>query len=322
MSTKQSRGRLREHFLRQAGWCEGRSPLYASLCRRLADDPRVEELAAAPRWDVPLRLLAGLHHLVLEGRARWDAIDEALDRHASFLARFVAEHEVQTNEVQRSWALLPAFLSLADGRPLDLLELGPSAGLNLVWDRYRYAYASGGWGSGVLELRGDDRVPPPGTLLSRRVAVVRRRGVDRSPIDVTRDEGALLLQSFVWADQAERLARLRAAIEVVRDEPPELIRGDYVASLPSLLAERVDGAQLVVYETASTQYLDRAAREALHEALHHAGREEPLTFLTTRSSPDRDFYTLEAVAWPSGRRCALLHLDFHGAWLEWLGDTG
>jgi hypothetical protein len=108
----------------------------------------------------------------------------------------------------------------------------------------------------------------------------------------------------------------------VRDEPPELIRGDYVASLPSLLAERVDGAQLVVYETASTQYLDRAAREALHEALHHAGREEPLTFLTTRSSPDRDFYTLEAVAWPSGRRCALLHLDFHGAWLEWLGDTG
>ena len=246
----------------------------------------------------------------------WDDID--LDAHAAFLRQFCAEQDVQTNEVQRSWALVPAFLSLVDERPLDLLELGPSAGLNLVWDRYRYAYSVGTWGSGALELRGDDRVPPPAELFARDVSIARRRGVDLNPIDVTTDEGSLLLQSFVWADQTERLARLRAAIDAVREDPPELIRGDYVRDLPALLADRAPGAQLLVYETASTQYLDGEQRNALHEAMHDAGRDEPLTFLTTRSHGGEDYYTLEAVSWPAGERRGVERFDFHGSWLSWL----
>lgn len=269
------------------------------------------------RWDFPLRLLAGLHYLVLAGQATWDDVDAALAAHEPFLTRFAADHEVQTNEVQRSWALLPAFLAVADGRPLDLLELGPSAGLNLVWDRYGYVYSTGRWGDGRLELTGVDRVPPPAGLFGRAVSVARRRGVDRNPIDVTSDEGSLLLQSFVWADQTERLARLRTAIDIVREEPPELIAGDYVEQLPALLADRVEGAQQIVYETASTQYLDRDQRAALPEAMHRAGRDEPLTFITTRSNPGQDSYTLEAISWPSGERRELHDFDFHGAWLEW-----
>ena len=255
---------------------------------------------------------------MLSGDASWDDVGAALDTHAAFLRRFTTEQDVQTNEVQRSWALVPAFLSLLDGRPLELLELGPSGGLNLVWDRYRCLYSTGTYGSGSLELRGDDRVPPPRELFGRDVSVVRRRGVDLSPVDVTSDEGSLLLQSFVWADQTARLARLREAIDVVRSDPPELIRGDYVRDLPRLLADRVPGAQLVVYETASTQYLDRDQRNALHEAMHDAGRTEPFTFLTTRSHSGEDHYTLEAVDWPSGERRAVEHFDFHGAWLRWL----
>jgi hypothetical protein len=148
--------------------------------------------------------------------------------------------------------------------------------------------------------------------------VARRRGVDRNPVDVTTEEGSRLLQSFVWADQSERLERLRAAIDVVRAEPPELIRGDYVRDLPELLRDRVPGAQLVVYETASTQYLSRDQRTALHEAMHQAGLDEPLTFLTTRSNSGEDHYTLEAWTWPGGERREVEHFDFHGAWLQWL----
>ena len=271
-----------------------------------------------PRWDAPLKLLGGLHYLVLAGRASWDDPGAALEDEAPFLTQFVAAQDVQTNEVQRAWALLPAFLALADGRPLDLLELGPSAGLNLVWDSYSYRYSTGAWGDGDLELAGDDRVPPPASLFGAHVEVARRRGVDRSPVDVATDDGARLLQSFVWADQTERLERLRTAIDVVRRNPPELIRGDYVRDLPLLLQDRVPGAQLIVYETASTQYLDRTQRAALHEAMHHAGQSEPLTFLTTRTNSDADFYTLEAWWWPSGERVEVEELDFHGAWLRWL----
>ena len=280
-------------------------------------DPRVDDIASDLGWDLPLRLLAGLHYLVLAGEATWEAIDEALDGHASFLARWTAVQEVQTNEVQRSWGLLPAFLAVADGRPLDLLELGPSAGLNLVWDHYRYAYRTGGWGTGTLELVGDDRLPPPAALLERSVEVTRRRGVDLNPVDVTTGHGARLLQAFVWPDQTERLERLRRAIEVVRRDPPQLMQGDYVDALPSLLRNRREGSQLIVFQTASTMYLDRRSADRLRAALRDAGREDPLVFITTGRAPDDDGFALEVERFPDGGSERLAVFDFHGAWLEW-----
>jgi hypothetical protein len=279
----------------------------------------VDRIAPDLRWDLPLRLLGGLHYLVLAGRASWDDIDAALDEHAGFLSRHAAEQPVQTNEVQRAWALLPAFLTVADGRPLDLLELGPSAGLNLVWDRYAYRYRSGSWGSSALTLAGDDRVSPPADLLGREVSVARRRGIDRSPVDVTTEHGARVLQSFVWADQAERLERLRRAIEVLRAQPPELIQGDYSESLGSLLADRVEGAQLVVFQTASTMYLTPEQLERLRKAMYVAARREPFTYVGTAAGPDNVGYALEARQFPDPETRRLALFDYHGEWLEWGG---
>jgi hypothetical protein len=287
------------------------------LCRRLAEDPRVDAIAPALTWDLPLRLLAGLHYLVLAHQASWEDVDGALDQHAEFLTRWVTEQDVQTNEVQRAWGLLPAFLLVADGRPFDLLELGPSAGLNLLWDRYRYRYASGAWGDGPLELTGDDRVPPPAELFQRRVTVDRRRGIDLNPVDATTEHGARLLQAFVWADQAERLDRVRRAIDIVRHDPPELMRGDYVESLPALLRDRHDSAQLVVFQTASTMYLDPSATDRLRAALHDAAHDEPLVFISTGRAPDDNGFALELERYPDGRVERLGVFDFHGEWLEW-----
>jgi hypothetical protein len=264
-----------------------------------------------------LRLLGGLHYLVLAGDASWDDVGSALELQRGFLARWTREQDVQTNEVQRSWALLPGFLTVADGRPLDLLELGPSAGLNLMWDRYGYRYSTGTWGSGSLELAGNDRVPPPAELLARRVTVARRRGVDLNPVDVTTEHGSRLLQAFVWADQTQRLERLRRAIDVARLDPPELIRGDYVELLPSLLRDRRDGAQLVVFQTASTMYLDRSALGKLRSALQDAARREPLVYLTTGRASDDEGFALELERYPDGRRRRLAVFDFHGDWLDW-----
>jgi hypothetical protein len=254
---------------------------------------------------------------VLAGQASWADVGGALQLHRAFLSRWAEEQDVQTNEVQRSWALLPGFLSLTDGRPLDLLELGPSAGLNLMWDRYRYRYATGGWGAGTLELAGDDRSSPPAELLAHGVTVARRRGIDLNPVDVTTDHGARLLQAFIWADQAPRLERLRSAIEVVRQDPPELLRGDYVESLPGLLADRREGTQLVVFQTASTMYLDPGATGRLRGALHTAGRDEPLVYLTAGQAPDDDGFALEVERYPDGRSKRLGVFDFHGEWLDW-----
>lgn len=254
---------------------------------------------------------------MLGGEASWDDVGGALDQHAVFLTRWAGEQDVQTNEVQRAWGLLPAFLSVADGRPFDLLELGPSAGLNLLWDRYSYRYLTGVWGHGPFELTGDDRIPPPPDLLERNVSVSRRRGIDKSPVDVTTDAGSRLLQSFVWPDQPGRLDRLRRAIDVVRHDPPELQQGDYVEALPGLLRDRRDGEQLVIFQSASTQYLDGAGLERLRAAMHEAGRDEPLVFISTGRGPDDSGYALELQRYPGERPTRLGVLDFHGEWLEW-----
>jgi hypothetical protein len=280
-------------------------------------DPRVDDIAPDLGWDLPLRLLSGLHYLVLGGEASWDDLDGALETQAEFLARWTADQDVQTNEVQRAWALLPAFLAVADDRPLDLLELGPSAGLNLVWDHYRYRYRTGRWGKGTLELVGDDRSSPPADLLAREVSVIRRRGVDLNPVDVTTERGSRLLQAFVWPDQEERLERLRRAIDVVRRDPPQLMQGDYVDALPSLLRNRREGAQLIVFQTASTMYLDRSAADRLRAAMRDAGREDPIVFISTGRAPDDDGFALEVERFPGSGAERLAVFDFHGAWLDW-----
>src|SRR5207247_7105006 len=119
-------------------------------------------------------------------------------------------------------------LARTSGRRIDLLELGPSAGLNLLLDRYGYRYRNGAWGpSGAsVVLTGDEHRPVPAELLAHDLPIGRRRGIDLNPVDVTTDEGVRLLTSFVWADQWYRLERLRRAIDVARRDPPEVVRGD------------------------------------------------------------------------------------------------
>lgn len=309
----------------------GGSPLYARLAREHADDPLVTELAAAhrPRWEVPLRLFGAVHWLALTGRAEdpWERFRDVLREQRGEIVRFVAEQPVQTNEVQRSWALAPAFLAAADGRPLHLLELGPSAGLNLYWDRYRHRYGDLAWGpaDAPITLTGDASGGPAAELLARHVEVRSRTGIDRSPLDVTSETDALLLESFVWADQDERLERLRRAIEVVRRDPPRLVRGDYVEELPALLDARPDDGLTVVYHSASTAYLPHEERRRLQESLERAGAAGPLAwisyeFVETDGEQEigYDAFALDLRVWPHGASRRLARLDGHGNRLRWL----
>ena len=304
------------------------SPLYAAVCRRLAALPIVTELAPDDRWDLPLRLLGALHYIALaEELDPWTSPEAVIADRRDWIAEFLATRRVQTNEVQRAWALLPAFLSLGVPR-LDLLELGPSAGLNLVWDRYRFRYRGGSFGPEdvalelALELAGEERAPVPAELLKRSVEVVRRRGVDLEPVDAATDDGARLLKCFVWADQRDRLERFDRALAVLRVDPPELIAGDYVDLLPSLLRDRVDGALTVVYQTASTQYLSTDRYAELQDALAAASR--PLAWISTRRNDEEEAglsggYELEVALWPERGPTLVARTGYHGQWLEWHG---
>jgi hypothetical protein len=293
----------------------------------LAREPIVGEIVDDARWDRPLQLLGGLHYLALsEGRDPWSDPVPVLTERRDWLRRFVRTQGVQTNEVQRSWVLLPCFLDVARRsgvETLDLIELGPSAGLNLVWDRYRYGYEQGRWGDdgAALELTGEERRPVPATLLRLRPRVRQRRGIDLSPLDVTRPGDALLLKSFVWADQHERLERLDRAVDTLRGDPPQLEQGDIVERLPGLLAERLPGALTVVFQTAVRGYLSRESWKSMLTALDEAGRQFPLALISvSRPAPgEHRYWGLWLRLWPDGEKRLLAHAGFHGQWLEWLG---
>jgi hypothetical protein len=306
-------------FLNQAAQCEGRSPLYVQLLRRYADDPVAAQIVGPdPAWDAPLRLLGGLHYLVLGGRAGWD---DPLEQHRGFLSDFVQTQGVQTNEVQRSWVLLPLLLRVVKrtgADAFDIVELGPSAGLNLVWDRYGYRYEAGEWGrDAVLWFEGEERRPVPGDLLELQPAVRRRVGIDRAPIDVRSEAGARLLRSFVWAGQDERLRRLDRAIEAVRADPPELVRGDYVEQLPEVLAGLPGDGLTVVFQTASFGYIGDEGRARVRSVLEEAGQDRELAFISTGKPRDGEDWGLRIVYWPGGEREFAGHADYHGAWLQW-----
>ena len=314
-----------EVFLQQAGLAEGRSPLYAAIWRRLAEDPEVAEIIGEPTWDSPLRLAAGLHYLVLSGEASWDETDEALTSHRDFLSTWVARQGVQTNEVQRCWMLLPCFLRAAErtgAREFRLVEIGPAAGLNLVWDRYRYSYADGDWGLAAadLALTGEERRPVPTEILALRPVVRSRVGIEINPIDVLSDEGALLLKSFVWADQTWRLDQLDRAIAAVRRDPPDLIDGDAASTLPTILAEHDPDVLTVVWQTAVLGYLPAERRQLVRDALEQAGATRPLAYVEAARPSDGSHahYGLWLQLWPGGSREELALAEHHGAWLDWI----
>ena len=315
------------HCRRQAGWCAGEGEaLYARLLDAIAEDverggpcwPVLEPYAAQPgEAALPLRFLAAVHAVVLEGRApelaahypsaggaappetAWPAFLRVVEGMAGEL-RAATARPCQTNEVGRAAALLPAFLAVAraTGRPLALLEPGCSAGLNLRFDHYFY----GGWGdrASPVDLEGLYETAP--VLRPQRVRVAERAGCDLRPIDATSAEGATILASFTWPAQQARMARLRGALEVARRVPAEVTAGDAVAWLRERLERPRTGRVTVVYHSVFLQYLPERRRAELARVIAHAGSraaaDAPLAWV--RMEPGKSTFEVRAALWPGG----------------------
>ncbi len=292
------------------GCAELGSPFYAALLESAAADldssgavfDALTGFETESEWSaLPLRLMGGVHRLVLQGRvpqlephypsvggdgdarAAWPAFRDALREHRQEIRQLVARG-CQTNEVGRSAALLGGFLEVAHRTrlPLRILEIGASAGLNLRWDRYRYESAEGGWGdehSPVRFVHFFD-VPPS---LGRTAEVVERKGCDLEPIDPTSDDGALSLRSFIWSDQLGRLSRLDGAIEVARAMPLDVERMDAATFLERELDEPWPDMATVVYHSVFVQYLTEGSRRRITAAIDRA---------VSRATPDAPVYHL------------------------------
>jgi hypothetical protein len=149
--------------------------------------------------------------------------------------------------------------------------------------------------------------------------VSERRGCDVAPIDPTTTGGRLTLQSFVWPDQHERLARLRAALEVAGRVPAAVDRADAGTWVAAHLRETVAGAATVVHHSIVWQYLPADSRARLRQALATAGGQAtpaaPLAWL--RMEPAGAVADLRLTMWPGGAEEVLATCGYHGRPIRW-----
>lgn len=262
------------------------SQIYAELCVALADDPPRAALAleASPAFRGPLILLAAVHHLLLSGTDHrlgsyypsvvgddalppddglYPAFADFVEAHRDAVVRTIATHNTQTNEARRTVVTLPALglVQQRSGAPLALLEVGASAGLNLLPDRY--AFRIGGATCGPpdspvrVECAVEGELLPP---VPDRLAVAWRLGLDLNPLDVRDPHTRAWLRALVWPEHRDRLGLLDAALEVARHDPPLVARGDLVDDLAPLVAEAPPDAALAVTATWVLAYLEPERR--------------------------------------------------------------
>jgi hypothetical protein len=308
----------------------GRSPLYAELMCRAADDieaggpiaPLFEGVSIPPGSVPALRLLAALHELVLAHDATalagyyptaggergpsgvWPVARATIEDHASWIAERL-HCTVQTNDVGRSAVLYLGLLwiTVRTARPIRLLEIGASAGLNLLADRYAYASDGAVLGDAASIVRFEEPYQSaPGIDLraaAERLRIAARAGCDAMPLNAADASDRLRLLSYIWPDELSRFTREDAAIRQAAADPPEVEKADAADWLAARLTDPAApaGEVTVVWQSIFRQYVDDETWARLNDGFRAATSDvawlamEPTTDgtrrveLTLRSNP-------------------------------------
>ena len=301
----------------------GRSPAYQALAEAVAGDAAVLRFVGAlpPEKRQPNLLFAAARYL-LGAPPDIAGLRTLVRRNGAELTQVMLARRTQTNEPARCATLLPALAQLPG--PLALIEVGASAGLTLLFDRYSYDYDGhliAGSDPDAPALRCAVRGPVP--LPARLPAIAWRAGLDLNPLDVARDDVVRWLSCLVWPGEGDREERLAAAIASARRDPPPVYRGDLLADLPALAAQAPDGATLVIFHSAVLAYVapqdrDRFARTVRGLAAVWLSNEAPGV---VPGLPHAGFREGTFVLGHGGRT-PLAFADGHGTWLQWLDGAG
>lgn len=324
----------------------GKSPLYKHLALGIRDDDELRALAARVKPGQPQAniILAAVHYLLLAGadhpladhyasvrphaRPVGDPFPPFRDfcrAHAKELLPLIETRVTNTNEVARSTALYPAFdhVTREAGEPLHLIEIGPSAGFNLNWDRYHYTYRNGagaqtrGLASASLKLEAEVHSTRLLDLGREFPNVASRVGLELNPVSLHSPEDRLWLKALIWPEHKHRLTRLELAIATARAHPHKIIAGDALTNLAPVAQALPRAGALVVYHSHVTYQFSEEMRERLTRTLETLSRERSIYRISIEW--DGGEYPVVVGRYENGtatkRTVALC--DPHGSWIEW-----
>jgi hypothetical protein len=323
------------------------SQMYARLAQGVSGDMEMRELAARAKPGQPHAnlLFAAVHFLLLRGAQHplrdfypdlnsghtkagdpFPPFRDFVRAHRAQIEQLIATRVTNTNEVGRSALLHAGFRVLAAeaGEPLNLVEIGPSAGLNLIWDRYGVSYNRDGKAAASIapdaplaiqyELRGD-KIPP--TTATPQVA--KRLGLELNPVDLSNADDRDWLRALMWPDQISRLERLDKAISLFRENKPEIRGGDALALLSGALRDMPENETVCIYHTIAVYQFSRQMKETLHDILTVAGLRRPVWRLSFEAESWEGRCPINLIRYHDGTRDEreLGHAHPHGTWLEW-----
>lgn len=321
--------------------CKGSSELYEVLSLKIADDGELLHIAthAMHGQPIPNLMLSAVHYLLLKGkkhklmdyygtvvdcpRAPITVFDDFKDfcmLHKEELVSILQSKRVQTNEVRRCSYLYPAFCYIYEKakRPLALIEIGTSAGLQLFWDQFSYTYQSNEvYGNEQAELnicseiRGD-RLP---LLLKNSPPVTVRIGVDLHVNDLNKQDDYLWIKSLIWPDHVERLALFEKAARCVKRYAYTLIEGDGVEMLTELVSQIPRDSVVCIFHTHVANQIPKENKITLEDCIRNIGKNRAVFHLYNNmwdANLHLDYYIngeeyLETIA----------ETDGHGRWFKW-----
>ncbi|MGI8586257.1 MAG: DUF2332 domain-containing protein [Chloroflexia bacterium] len=321
------------------------SPLYRQLALGVSEDPEMLALAGRATSEPAAYLFMGaVHYLLLQGARHpliafypsltpsplppadaYRVFRDFCFAHVPAITRLIQTRRVQTNEVRRCAMLLPAFGIVgerAGGRQLAVVEIGASAGLNLLWDRLGYDYGRGRRygdpGAAVqltCELRGDLQPPFPDVF----PPVASRLGIDLHPVDVRDPDATAWLRALIWPEHSARVELLERALAVVRRDPPEIRAGDALDLLPGIMDSVPEGALLSIFHSFTVNQFSDEGRSRLAAILADYGSKRDLCCISIEGH--RITYPqLRLLSYAGGVETErlLATCSGHGRWMEWL----
>lgn len=323
--------------------CHDSSDLYHHLSLGIAEDLELLKLAESARkgQPVPNLFFAAIHYLlgfnrdeplarfypsltdppIGDPKVAFPAFRSFALSHSEDIVELLATRLVQTNEVRRCAYLFPSMIVAArwfEERPLALVEIGTSAGLNLLWDKYAYRYGeqSGfGQAGSPVTIQSEFRGQIPDWLSDPIPRVTQRIGLDLNIVDANDPDEAAWLRALIWPEHRERREILDAALQHRATYELDLRQGDGFSMLKDVVSELPKDTVACIYHTHVANQVSPATHETLFADLAELGKTRDLIHIFNNIKP-----TLHLTVYRDGseEHLALAKADGHARWFEWL----